>query len=76
LEGFKAGNKFEAAWYLLKTVLTRVPDLDRWESERGYPMLNNPVLAHNSEEWLESVKKKSLLPINGKRKDSKHKIAV
>ena len=46
---------------MLRTMLTRPPDLDQWESERGYPMLAEPVLAHNSEEWRTAAEQKRLL---------------
>ncbi len=41
-------------------MLTRAPDPDRWESERGHPMLAEPVLAHGSEEWLITAEQKRL----------------
>jgi len=58
--GFKIGSKLDAAWLMMKTMLTPAPDLDRWESERGYPLLAEPALAHESEEWLVTAKQKSI----------------
>ncbi len=46
---------------MVKMMLTRVPDLDRWERERGHPMLREPVLAHDSREWREAAEQKKLL---------------
>lgn len=64
--GLKIGNKFEAAWLMLKTIMARVPDLDKWESERSYPLIKEGLLAHDSEEWLYTARRKrlSLLDIN------------
>lgn len=76
---FKIGNKLEAAWLMLRTMLTKAPDLDRWESERGYPLLEKPVLAHDSEEWMVTAKQKRLALIGLNHIESsinKNKIAV
>lgn len=58
--GLTAGGKLGASWLMLKTMLSRSPDLDRWESERDVPKLAEPVLAHDSEEWLASAERKQL----------------
>ena len=58
--GFKIGSKLDAALLMTKTMLTPAPDLDGWESERGYPLLTESELAHESEEWLVTARKKSL----------------
>jgi uncharacterized protein YbjT (DUF2867 family) len=57
---FKIGNKISAAWLMMKTMLTKAPNLDQWESERGYPILDEPVLAHDSEEWLITARQKRI----------------
>ncbi len=59
------GRKFEALVFMARMMLTRVGDLDRWEREQGYPMLSEPVLAQDSEEWRSSARKRelNLLPI-------------
>jgi len=49
--GLEIGSKLGAFRLLLKTLTARTPDLDRWESERGYPRLADALLAHDSEEW-------------------------
>ena len=46
---------------MVKMMLTRAPDLDRWERERGHPMLREPVLAHDSRDWREAAEQKQLL---------------
>lgn len=75
--GFKIGSALEAAWLLLRTILARVPDLDAWESERGYPLLEDSVLAHESEEWMETASKGRLALINPKQSIvSEEQIAV
>ena len=60
MPGFQVGGKLGAFWLMVKTLLRRAPDLDQWESERGYPLLSEPVLAHDSEEWLTTVRQKRL----------------
>ena len=46
---------------MVKMMLTRVPDLDRWERDQGYPMLEKPLLAHDSPDWRQAAEKKRLL---------------
>ncbi len=46
---------------MVKMMLTRAPDLDRWERERGHPMLGAPVLAQDSNEWRQAAEQKQLL---------------
>ncbi len=59
--GLRAGTKLGALAFMVKMMLTRAPDLDRWERERGHPMLREPVLAHDSPDWREAAEKKQLL---------------
>lgn len=54
--GFRIGSRAGAVGLLLKTLLARVPDLDRWEATRGYPLLPAAQLAHESPEWLASAR--------------------
>ena len=58
--GLKIGGKLGAFWQLLRILMTRTPDLDRWESERSYPLIKEPVLAHDSEEWLQTAEQKGV----------------
>ncbi len=77
--GFKIGNKVGALWLMTKTMLTKVPDLDKWESERGYPLLIDSVLAHDSEEWMVTAKQKRLAllePNHAVRTVNEHRVAV
>lgn len=60
IPGFKVGGKLGAFWLMLRTMLKRAPDLDHWESERGYPLLTEPMLAHDSKEWLVTAEQKRL----------------
>ena len=36
-------------------------DLNRWERERGYPMLRERVLAHYRPDWRKAAEQKELL---------------
>jgi len=56
----KIGNKLSAAWLMLRTMLTPAPDFDRWESERSYPLIKEPALAHDSEEWLVTAEQEGI----------------
>ena len=38
----------------LRMMATRVPDLDRWESPRDYPTIENGLPAHESPTWTEA----------------------
>ena len=58
--GLRAGTKLGALAFIGKMMLTRAPDLDRWEQERGHPMLREPVLAHDSEEWRATAERQEL----------------
>jgi NAD(P)H dehydrogenase (quinone) len=51
----RIGTKAQAIGFLLRMLARRAPDLDAWERERGYPLLNEPVLAMDSAEWLASA---------------------
>ena len=46
---------------MVKMLLTRAPDLDRWERERGHPMLREPLLAHDNDEWRKAAEREQLL---------------
>ena len=56
----KVGSKVEAIGFLLKMLATKAPDLDAWEHDRGYPLLNNPVLAPDSAEWRVTAERQQL----------------
>lgn len=67
--GLKVGGKFDASRLMLKTVLTPLPNLDKWESKMGYPILNNALLAHESEEWLINAHEKKISLLNTKNEN-------
>ena len=54
------GSKLQAMSFLFRMLLTRVPDLEGWERQHGHPLLQNPVLAHDSEEWLANAQEQQL----------------
>ncbi len=54
------GSKLQAAALMVRILLARVPDSDRFERDQGYPILSNPVLAHDSSEWRASAEKQQL----------------
>ncbi len=56
----KIGTKAQAIGFLLKMLATKAPDLDAWEQDRGYPLLNNPVLAQDSAEWRLTAERRQL----------------
>ncbi|MEL7537607.1 MAG: NmrA family NAD(P)-binding protein [Pseudomonadota bacterium] len=49
--GLRIGSKWSAVAMLFRMMLARPVDLDKWEAERGYPLLQNPTLAHECERW-------------------------
>ncbi len=59
--GVRAGTKLGALAFMMKMMLTRAPDFDRWERERGHPMLEAPLLAQESVEWGAAAEQKLLL---------------
>ena len=59
--GLRAGTKLEAFAFMIKMMLTRAPDFDRWERERGHPMLKAPVFAYASDEWRRAAEEGRLL---------------
>jgi NAD(P)H dehydrogenase (quinone) len=64
----KVGSKLEALTFIPRMILTRVPDLNLWERERGHPMLTDPVFAQDSAEWRTSAEQRllNLLPLSDK----------
>jgi hypothetical protein len=59
--GLRVGTKLEALAFMVKMMLTRAPDPDRWARERGHPILREPLLAHDSRDWREAAEQKDLL---------------
>ena len=60
VHGYSAGTKLGAIAGMAKMMLTRVPDFDRWEAERGHPMLSKPRYAIDNPEWTASAKQRKL----------------
>ena len=54
------GGKLQAVAFVVRMLLARVPDLDRWEAERGHPMLKSPVRAIDNEDWVASAERQRL----------------
>ncbi len=46
---------------MVKMMLTRAPNPDRWARERDHPILRDPLLAHDSRDWREAAEQKDLL---------------
>ncbi len=59
--GLRAGTKLGAYAFAMKMMLTRAPDVDRWERDRGHPMIEAPILAHDSDEWRAAAENGRLL---------------
>jgi len=56
----KTGSKLGAIAFLFKMMATKAPNLDVWERERDYPLINNPVLSQDSAEWLATAERQQL----------------
>ena len=54
------GTKLGAVLTMLRAMVARVPDYDRWERDRGVPVLRDPVLAHESPTWRAAAERKQL----------------
>lgn len=49
--GLQVGTRSAALSLAMRTAFARVPDLDRWEQEQGFPVLADARLAHDVPEW-------------------------
>ena len=58
--GFSAGSWLGAVTSLAKMMVTRLPDFDRWEADRGHPMLSQPQFATENSEWMETAERQQL----------------
>ena len=54
------GTKLGAVLTMLRTIVARVPNYDRWERERDVPVLKAPVLAHESAAWRATAEQEQL----------------
>ena len=59
--GFRLGTPLGTVWTVLKAMVGGTPDLDRWESDRGYPLLRSPKLAHQNDEWRTAAERQRLV---------------
>jgi uncharacterized protein YbjT (DUF2867 family) len=60
IPGLRAGTKLGALLFLARMVLTRAPDLDRWEREHLLPALDQPLFAHDDRTWRASAQAQRL----------------
>ncbi len=54
------GGKLGALAFMVRMMLSRPPNFDRWERDRGHPLLNDPVFAQDSPEWRAFAEKQQL----------------
>ena len=57
-------NKLRAAKNLVKTMLTMVPDIEKYQREEGQPQLENTKFASQNREWLDEHKNQHLISKN------------
>jgi len=58
--GISTGSRLGAIAGLAKMMLTRLPNFDRWEADRGHPMLSSPSFATDSPEWMQTAQQQHL----------------
>jgi NAD(P)H dehydrogenase (quinone) len=58
--GLTARTKLGASLFMLKMMLTRVPNFDALENRQGYPRISSPQLAHENPEWQASAEQSKL----------------
>lgn len=61
MPGLRRGSRLAALRFALRMTLTRATDLDAWEQTRDYPLIANPVLAHDNPDWVAAAKQRRLL---------------
>lgn len=54
------GTKLDALGFMVRMLAARVPDFDRWEQERLFPVLDNASVAADNEDWLASAQRQQL----------------
>jgi len=64
VHGYSAGTKLGAIVGMAKMMLTRLPNFDRWDAERGHPMLAEPKFAIDNPEWMVSAEQQKLALLN------------
>ena len=53
-------SKLGAIALLVRTLFSRVPDWEAWECDRNHPLLQQPLLAVDSPEWVACAQKQQL----------------
>jgi hypothetical protein len=61
MPGLAKGSRAGALLFALRTMAARVPDLDRWERTRDYPLIAGGQLAHESPDWTAAAGQRQLL---------------
>jgi uncharacterized protein YbjT (DUF2867 family) len=62
--------------FMVKMMLTRAPDLDAFEAQRGLPKLAHPQLAHENPAWVRDAEKRQLhLLKSAHTSETKHDLA-
>ena len=61
------GGKLGALAFVVRMLASRPPSFDRWERERGHPVLKEAVLAQDSPEWRAYAEKQELYLLPGGR---------
>lgn len=65
------GGKLAAMAFVFRMMLSRVPDFDQWERDKGFPIINEPVLAHDNDEWQATAEMQelNLLPVPQRQRE-------
>ena len=58
--GMKAGGKLGAMAFLARMMLSRPPSFERWERDRGHPILKDQILASDNPEWRAAAENQEL----------------
>ncbi len=61
----KKGGKLDAMAFVVRMMLSRPPAFDRWERDRGHPLLREVVFASDSPDWRASAEKQELYLLPG-----------
>lgn len=67
-------TKLGAALWMLRMMVARVPNYDRWERDRGHPVLSDPLLAPDSQDRRRAAEDRQLhLLADAAREDGAHR---
>jgi len=56
----KAGNKLSTLAFVVKMMLTKALDAEKWEQNRGHPATHGQCLAHENPAWVKNAKAQKL----------------